>query len=182
MPRGDRGLAFFMTPNEAGDTLAELRQAGGLVIVSSGDDSGPMLLSHQAALPEGADCAYLGWPHLSEGDPPAVVANPGALGWVRFVLPRHQASTLLKSGLDVRTIWLTHNEPKGIQVFKQVSRPFRSQLMRPTWAWAAGGGEGAAYRDLGFTAGARALFEQGTRWMQQGVANIRFGPSPPPPS
>jgi hypothetical protein len=160
----DRSLTFFMTPSEAELLLADL--VGDLLVVDPGPDTPGRFV-------------YLGSPGVSDGDPDEIIANPGAHAWVRFHVPRLRERVLEMAGLDIRTQWLTHDRPQGVHVFRRISRYFRPSLQRPVWAWNVNGGESSTYRDVAYTAEAAALFAAGYEWMQEGVANVRYGPTPP---
>lgn len=132
-----------------------------------------------ASIPNTEAWLYIGWKDLSRGAPDAVAANPGAHGWVRFVLPEETDGVLIQSALDIRTVWLTHDNPSGVEIFNRIARRVRPLLRRPTWVWSVLNGTSRELRDVGHTVGATGLYEAGGAWMQRGVANLRFGPTAP---
>ncbi len=174
----DRSLRFFMTPDEAAEVVARWCTAGGDVAVANARGDA-RLLDECEPLPERARFAYVGWPDLSDGRPDEVRTNPGAHAWARFSLPDLQGRVLHQACLDLRTQWLNHDNPRGLEVFQRASRVIRPLLHRPTYAWSIKVGGAAKVRDVGYTDGAREVFASGCEWLQEGVGNTRFGPELP---
>ena len=173
----DRRLRLFMTSEDVADALSNLRDDGAVFVVrdpTATPSARP--LKDGEGIPLAAREVYVGFVDLSTGQPVDVISNPGAHAWVRLQLPRQEDGVLYMAGLDIRTRWITHDNPAGTDVFNRVSKPFRSGLHRPAYVWSLLGEEPERVRDVAFTDRARAVFEAGTEWMQEGVLNVRYGP------
>lgn len=177
----DRSVRFFMSLDEAEDYLRVVAADGVQLIVASRRGDPPRHHDPEMQVPPSSDFAYLGFTEVSTGDPGEVVKNPGARAWVRFALPRLKDNVLLMSYLDIRTKWLDHDNPAGLEVFKRVAKRLRPMLSRPTLTWHVSDGEPEPISNVGFTAGAALLHDEGVEWMQEGVLNSRFGPPPSTP-
>ena len=122
---------------------------------------------------------FLGLPGVSDGSLSEVFDNPGAHAWVRLERPVLTEKTLQMAVLDIRTKWISHDRPEGLDVFRQAAKPFRALLNRPVWCWSVGGDGRVTQPNVGFSEGARQAFADGVEWVQAGVANVRFGPQQP---
>jgi hypothetical protein len=172
----DRSVRFFMSPDEAEDYLRLVAADGVQMVVAGRRGDAPHRHDPEIQIAPSSGFAYLGFAGLSTGDPGEVVKNPGAGAWVRFALPRLKDRVLLMSYLDIRTKWLDHDNPAGLDVFKGVAKRLRPMLSRPTLIWHVSNGEPEPIRGVGFTTGAARLHDDGVEWMQEGVLNSRFGP------
>lgn len=178
MARGDKTLMFFMTRPEINIIVADLVASGAEALVSA-DNKAATVLRSDDLLPASSQFVYIGYPDLSHGDVASVLSNPGAHAWARLLCPPDQPGDLYQADLGIRTISISHDNPNGVEVFRRAAKPFRKLLSRPTWAWNIVHGGAHAYRDLGFSPGAKEFFDAGGSWLQRGVANVRFGPEEP---
>ena len=116
-----------------------------------------------------------GWLWALPDPPPAPLAKDmlAPLG-VRLPPPRIDGDALLKIQIDARS---PHNHV--IKLHGQLARRFKNVLTRPVHAWHVDAPDRPhAYRDIGYSPGALAWYEQGGDWRQEGVAYIRYGPPP----
>jgi len=173
----DRSLQCFTTLGEVDDFVTGL---DGALRIAIGRGGHPTSLEPGARIPTDATAVLLGFPDVSDVRPTSIVQNPGQHAWARLVLPVADSEALTMTTLDIRTSWLTHDNPYGLSVFDRVAKQLRPRLERPTWAWSVSNPHFAkAYGNVGFTEGAADLFDRGAAWMQEGVSNVRYGPSAP---
>lgn len=173
----DRSLRCFATLGEVDDFVTGL---DGAMRIAIGRGGPPSSLGPSVRIPADATAVLVGFPDVSDGRPIGIVENPGQHAWARLMLPITDRGALTMATLDIRTSWLTHDNPKGLTVFDRVATQLRPQLQRPTWAWSVSTPHRAEVdRNVGFTEGAADLFDRGAAWMQEGVPNVRYGPSAP---
>ena len=90
---------------------------------------------------------------------------------IRLERPRKEGNTLYKVQHGVRT-----NDSELVRIFDRIRRQWSGTLSRPVRATSIPTGESQSVEDIGFTAGALALYETGWKWRQEGVENVAFGP------